>query len=306
MRILYTFLLVFSIITVGQSQSNRLYTMFVFNKLQYNPAYAGAKESLNVGAHYRHQWQGVTGAPRVVTAFAHAPIAGGRSGVGLSLISDETGIFQNTYGKLDYTYRIGFKNDHKLSIGVGLTYQNTAFNWSKAELVDNNDTTIPFGSRGKSALNFGTGIYYSSPKFYIGASIPSLLKNAITTDAFTGLGGYSDFRPNYLMGGLIFPAGENLHIRPSVLVSYVSNAPVDVDFNLSLFFMEKFWVGASYRLNESIDAFVQFPLTKHIKLAIGVDYATTQLNQFTKGSGEIMIEYLFKEDGEKVNNIRFF
>lgn len=306
MRLLYLFLCFLFITTTSYSQSERTYSMFVFNKLQYNPAYAGSKETLNAGAHYRHQWQGVTGAPRTITAFAHTPFAGGRSGIGLSLISDEVGIFQSTIAKLDYAYRIGFKNDHKLSLGFNMQFDHTRFNWNKAELVDNADVVIPFGAPSNSIFNFGMGAYYTSENFYVGVSIPNFMRTSMTSQAYQGLSSYSAFRPNYLMGGLIFPVSNTIKIRPSVLISYVKNAPMEADFNLSVLFMDKFWIGASYRLEESIDAFVQFPLTKQIRLAIGVDYATTELNQFTKGSGEIMIEYLFQQDGEKVNNIRFF
>jgi len=306
MRVLYTTLLFCLLYTISYGQNDRPYSMFVFNKLQYNPAYAGAKEALNAGAHYRHQWQGVIGAPRTITAFAHAPFAAGRSGIGLSLVSDEIGMFQTTIGKLDYAYRIGFKDDSKLSIGLNMQFDNTRFDWSKAELVDNIDSTIPFGTNAANAFNFGVGVYYSNEKFYVGASIPSLVRNAITSDELSGISNYSQFRANYLMAGLIFPVSNTVKIRPSLLVSYVKNAPIETDFNLSVLFMDKFWIGASYRLEESIDAFVQFPITNNIRLAVGVDYTTNGLNQFTNGSGEIMIEYLFQQDGDKVNNIRFF
>jgi len=280
--------------------------MFVFNKLQYNAAYAGSADALNVGAHYRHQWQGLDGAPRTITAFAHTPIAGGRSGVGLSLISDEIGIFQSTYAKLDYAYRIGFKNDTKLSIGINAQMDFTRFDWSKADLIDNVDVAIPFGARSNSAFNVGAGLYYSGDKFYVGASVPNFLRNTITSEAYTGFADLNDLRAYYLMGGVIFKISPKVHLRPSLLVSYVKNAPKEVDFNLSLLFLESFWIGVSYRLNESADAFIQLPLTQQIKVAVGVDYALTELNSFTKGSFEVMVEYLFKYDNEKVNNIRFF
>jgi len=162
MRLLFTITILFFLVSTGFSQSDRLYSMFVFNKLQYNPAYAGAKEVLNAGAHYRHQWQGVTGAPRTITAFAHTPFAAGRSGIGLSLVSDEIGIFQTTIGKLDYAYRVGFRDGSKLSFGLDVQFDNTRFNWAKAELVDNIDTTIPFGTAAANAFNFGVGLYYAS------------------------------------------------------------------------------------------------------------------------------------------------
>jgi len=280
--------------------------MFVFNKLQYNPAYAGSADALNVGAHYRHQWQGLEGAPKTITAFAHTPILNGRSGVGLSVISDEIGIFNTTYTKMDYAYRIVFKNESKLSLGLSTQFDFTRFDWTKAELIDNIDSAIPFGEPANNTFNVGAGIYYSSDNFYIGASAPTLLRNAITSTAYSGFGELKDLRAYYLMGGIIFKINPKMHLRPSLLVSYVKNAPNEIDFNLSLLFLESFWIGASYRLNESADAFVQFPISQQLKVAVGVDYALTELNSFTKGSFEVMAEYLFKYDNEKVNNIRFF
>ena len=280
--------------------------MFVFNKLQYNPAYAGSADALNVGAHYRHQWQGLEGAPKTITAFAHTPIMKGRSGLGLSLVSDEIGIFQSNYVKMDYAYRIGLKNDTKLSLGLSAQFDFTRFDWTKAELIDNIDSAIPFGAPSDNTLNVGAGIYYSGKNFYIGASVPNLMRNAITSSAYAGFGQLKDLRAHYLMGGIVFKINPKIHIKPSLLVSYVKNAPTEIDFNLSFLFLESFWIGASYRLDESADAFIQIPLSQQLKVAIGVDYALTELNSFTKGSFEVMVEYLFKYDNEKVNNIRFF
>lgn len=307
MRIIfYTLFLLFLLNNQAWSQNDRLYTMFVFNKLQYNPAYAGSADALNVGAHYRHQWQGLEGAPKTITAFAHTPIMKGRSGVGLSLVSDEIGIFQSNYVKMDYAYRIGLKNDTKLSLGLSAQFDYTRFDWTKAELIDNIDSAIPFGEPSDNTFNVGAGIYYSGKNFYLGASAPNLLRNSITSSAYAGFGELKDLRAYYLMGGIIFKINPKIHIRPSLLVSYIKNAPNEIDFNLSFLFLESFWIGASYRLDESADAFIQVPLSQQLKVAIGVDYALTELNSFTKGSFEIMVEYLFKYDNEKVNNIRFF
>lgn len=306
MRIIHLLFLVFVLSNIAYGQNDRLYSMFVFNKLQYNPAYAGSVEALSIGAHYRHQWQGVEGAPRTVTAFAHTPLAKGRSGLGLSFISDDIGIFNSTFIKMDYAYRVSFKNETKLSVGLNAQFDFTRFDWTKADLIDNFDAIIPFGQPSNSAFNVGMGIYYSGPKFYIGASLPRFLRNAITSEAYRGFADLNDFRAHYLMGGIIFKLGQKIHLRPSLLVTYVKNAPIETDFNLSLLFLESFWIGGSYRLGESADAFVQFPVTPQLKVAVGVDYALTELNSFTKGSFELMVEYLFRYDNQKVNNIRFF
>lgn len=288
------------------AQNNQLYSMFVFNKLQYNPAYAGSKGIPTIGTHYRHQWHGLEGAPRTITLFGHTPIADKRGGIGLSLISDEIGMFNTYYATGAYAYRIAFKNDTKLSIGLQAQYDHSRLDWSKLNLLDNLDVGLPTNQTSLSAFNVGMGLYYSGPRFYVGASVPQFLRNAITSDFYQGIGSLNPLRTYYFMGGLVFDLNSQIKVKPSILISYVNNTPFEADFNLSVLFLNSFWIGASYRLDESIDAFVQFPVTKNLKLALGVDYATTALNQYTKGSFEIMLEYIFHQQNGGVNNIRFF
>ena len=280
--------------------------MFVFNKLQYNPAYAGSVDAPTIGAHYRHQWNGIEGAPRTTTLFGHTPISDKRSAIGLSLIADEIGMFNSYYFTGAYAYRITFKNETKLSFGVQVQYDHARLDWRKLNLLDNIDTGLPLDQTTQSTFNAGTGIYYSGTKFFVGVSVPQLIRNAITSENFNSINQLNPLRSYYGMGGIVIDLTNNIKLKPSLLISYVPNAPFEVDFNLSVLFMDAFWVGASYRLDESIDAFVQFPITKKLKLALGVDYATTALNQYTKGSFEVMVEYIFRRQNSGVNNIRFF
>lgn len=309
MRILYTccFLLLFG--SMGFAQNNTNYSLFVFNKLQFNPAYAGSAGALTAGAHYRHQWQGIYGAPRSITAFAHMPISGNRNGVGLSISTDKIGIFNTVYANAAYAYKIDLKNEHRLSIGMNAQIEYARFDWSKADLIDQIDSAIPFGAASNTTVNFGLGLYYEAPRFYVGVSVPQLLRDALTTDAiYNNFKELSVLRDYYIMGGMVFPITDKIHIRPAIAISYVPNAPIEADFNLSVLFLQSFWIGASYRLEESANMFIQVPLTDQLKVAVGVDYTLAELNVHTKGSFEVMIEYTLgnNQSGKKVDNIRFF
>jgi len=306
MRILYILFLMCILGQSGWSQNDRLYTMYVFNKLQYNSAYAGSKEVLNIGAHYRHQWEGIEGAPRTITAFGHTPLGQGRSGIGLSVISDDIGLVNSTTFRADYAYRIGFKNNSTLSMGLGAQVELNRFDWTLADIDNIVDDLIPFGEPSNSTFDFGLGVYYSGPKFYVGYSMPRMLANSLSNHNMTDFRNINAMRIHYLMGGVVFPLGSKVHLKPSFLVSYIDNVPIEFDLNVSLLFLESFWVGASYRLGDSADAFVQFPLSRQLKVALGADFTLSELNTLTKGSLELMVEYMFVYDNEKINNIRFF
>jgi len=306
MRIKLLLLFFLGITGLVQAQHNPNKTMFVFNKLQLNPGYAGSKNAMTFGAHYRHQWQGVLGAPRTLSAFAHTPIAGKRRGVGLSVTADEIGIFNTIYTNLAYAYKLSFKNETRLSIGFNAQFDMSRFDWSKAELIDQIDASIPFGQTSATAVNFGLGLYYEGNNFFVGASLPQLLRNSITSELYKSFAQVSPLQTYYFMGGYVFPINNNLSLKPSLLVSYLPNAPMEVDFNLSALFLDMFWIGASYRLEESASLFIQVPIRKQIKIALGADYALSDINQFTKGSFEVMLEYTLGYGDDKVNNIRFF
>ena len=56
------------------AQSYPQYTMFMYNKLIYNPAYAGNKNMTQLNAAYRNQWSGIDGAPRGCNVSLDGPI----------------------------------------------------------------------------------------------------------------------------------------------------------------------------------------------------------------------------------------
>ena len=289
-----------------RAQSDVQYSQFIFNKMAFNPAYAGSKEALTLGAIYRHQWQGIEGAPRTLSAFTHTPFFKNRCGAGLAVTSDRIGMVDNSYIDLNYAYRIALAKESTLSLGVLSRFEYSQIDWLKAQVIDQGDEFVPGGESGRTGVNFGLGAYYTSKNFYVGISAPTLLKNNLYSDQYFGANSFSKFRSYYLMAGAIAKVSENVMFKPAMMISYSPNAPFEVDLNASFLFMRAFWLGATYRLGDSVDAVVQFQLSQQLKLGLATDFTLTELNDYTDGSFEIMLEYLFLHDKDNINNIRFF
>ena len=49
---------------IVSAQQEPQYTQFIFNKLTYNPGYAGSFVSPTLTAIYRNQWLGIDGSPK--------------------------------------------------------------------------------------------------------------------------------------------------------------------------------------------------------------------------------------------------
>jgi type IX secretion system PorP/SprF family membrane protein len=286
------------------AQAEVQYSQFIFNKLAFNPAYAGSKETLTLGAIYRHQWQGVNGAPRTFSAYTHAPFSGGKSGAALAITSDRIGIVENSYIDLSYAYRIPL-GQGKLSLGLQTRFEYSQIDWLKTELVTPDDNVIPGGESGRTGVNFGTGVYYSTSNFYVGLSAPQLLRNNLYTDN-SGVQSAAILQSYYLMGGVVTRVSENVLFKPAMMISYSPNAPFELDLNASFLFMNAFWLGATYRLGDSMDAVMQFQLSPQLKLGIATDFTLSELRNYTDGSFEVSLEYIFLKEIDGVNNIRYF
>ena len=137
-----------------------------------------------------------------MTFDAHAPV-GRRVGMGLSMIADEIGPAkeQNLYADFSYTIPTSMEGNLAFGLKAGVTLLNV-------NLVD---VTLPQTQTGDDPLfdenindafpNFGAGVYYYTEKFYVGFSVPNILKSEHLTSLiilFTrNEVGHLEYRQNY-------------------------------------------------------------------------------------------------------------
>src|SRR5436190_13252328 len=81
-------LLVFS---CGFAQQLPQYSQYMLNELAINPAVAGRDEHAEVRSNIRHQWVGITDAPRTYILSLQGPIRGKNMGLGINLYNDVVG-----------------------------------------------------------------------------------------------------------------------------------------------------------------------------------------------------------------------
>ena len=87
------------------AQQDPQYSMYMFNPLSVNPAYAGSRDALSVTLLGRKQWVSIPGAPLTGTFTIHSPLKNEAIALGLSVIHDEIGATQNTGVFGDAAYR---------------------------------------------------------------------------------------------------------------------------------------------------------------------------------------------------------
>ena len=294
------FLLTLAINASGQQQV--MFTQYMFNGLALNPAYAGSHETVSITAMAREQWTGIDGAPSTQTLSIHSPIINQRIGLGLLFLHDRIGVTEQTGAYAAYSYKIPFTNGGKLAFGLqgGITYYNAAF----SEISDDNPA-FSNGDIQEYHPNAGFGLYYSTDKFYMGASAPQLIEN--TFDKNNKDSDSKLVRHYFANIGYVFKLSESLKLKPNLLAKAVEGAPVEFDINMNLLINEVIWIGASWRSFDSFDALLQLQITERMQFGYAYDFATTtDLSRVNGGSHEIMLNYRFSFNKSRVITPRYF
>lgn len=304
----YLLLLLFVIGTTWtvEAQYDPNYTQFMHNKLAINPAYAGSKEVLTFTALYRNQWSGIEGAPTTYNVNAHSAFFDNRCGAGISLVGDQHGFYKTYNLGLDYSYRVPMNNGATFSIGISGQVEYGQVDFTMIDPVDMDDQDIPMNLENRVNPNFGLGFYYSHPSYYLGLSAPNLMKSTVYIDNPEESPNLRQLRSYYLMGGFMKRINHAVQFKPAMLLSYNPGAPFELDINASFLFMDKIWVGTSYRLGDSVDAMFQYQFNPQLKAGVAVDLTTSELNNYSPGSFEVMMEYGLNYEGKGLNHLRYF
>lgn len=296
------------------AQQLPLFTQYRENTGLLNPAalepdYLGYGNNFTVGASYRSQWDGLSGAPKTMTLRA-TYFADDYAGVtmmgGGYLVRDQTGplSFTGAYGRI-----AGVITSDPTQGGVilGLTAGLVQFGVNSDNIVVR-DKTDDLASANQNQLfpDVGVGIYAykyistgrtGSSYIYGGASMPQVLGLNLNYKANAGDYYLQRVRHIYGLLGMYMFFDDNSFIEPSVWVKYVPNAPVNVDVNLRYQLPGSLWVGTggstagSLHLEAGVLLGENLGLNNSIRIGYGYDYSFRTFGPFVGGGHEINISY---------------
>jgi type IX secretion system PorP/SprF family membrane protein len=314
---------------VASAQQDPQFTQFMFNKLIYNPGYAGTSGAICGVAQYRKQWVGFEGPTSV--AFAGDMRAPGNLpiGVGINIITDKIGVYEwngttkgKSLGALSTTMvRAAGAYNLKLAggtlgigIDIGMLQKRLDADWITPEPLkpdlsipgkQNSSTSNAFNTTdlNKASLDLGFGAFYQIPgKFYVGLSSTHLPAQSLAGD---GKLKFQVSRHYYLMSGYTFQLNKWSKLTPNVL--YKSDlASSSLDANLTYLWSDMIWVGGTYRVNDAAAVLVGYQgkagLGNSIGYKIGYsyDFPASKLKKYTSGTHELLIGVCYTPKIRKV------
>ena len=302
-----------SLVTIclsANAQQEFMLSQYMFNQMVFNPGYAGSKHFISADALYRRQWVDFPGSPTTQTFSIHSPIGLTNMGGGLYVAHDNIGVTDKTDAYLNYAYHL--KMNDNLHLGLGIRGGVSFYSARLQDLIywDQNDKVFPQETQSNTLPNFGAGAYLYSRLYYVGIACPNLLSFSpdrpvtLNSDKLKNIP--NQVRHYYITGGYVFEFSEDFVLKPSTMVKYTYNAPVEVDINVNALLAGAFWIGASYRTGDSFIGIIGYDITRQLHLGYAYDFTTTDIKDYSSGTHEITLGYDFGYDIMKMKTPRYF
>ena len=292
------FILTFLILNVTvqylYSQQDISFNQYMFSHQDLNPAYSGSKSGANITSLSRTQWVGFEGAPLSQSVSFNTPIRSKNLGIGMSGLVDRIGPLNTTVASLDFSYHLKFSSQQKwLSVGLKLGAQSFSLDTNSLLFFDRNDPFLTNNYNNEFIPNIGFGVYYYSPKFYFGFSVPRMIEDE---SVFIK-------RHFYFIGGVLIPFGYNLQLKPSILLKKTNGVALTYDLSSLLVFNKSYWFGPQFKsqmdysspnqvLEGSLSFLAGINLTKNI--SVGYAYGNViNLGINNLSSHEVLLRFDF-------------
>ncbi len=308
-KIFITLFSILSFVTISKGQQDPQLTQWMFDRMSFNPAFAGIDKMHCLQLFYRTQWTGFENSPQT-TLFnynGHAPLADQTLGFGLSAFSETLGLESNTImrGSFAYHHTIGA---HKIAGGIQLGMLNKVLgtDW---KYIDANDPLITDLQKQQSSTVFDAALglsFYKPDSYYAGVSLTHL--NAAALEDLN----YEMARHMYVCGGYNYPINTDLVLRSNLLMKTDMKASPAIDVNANVLWKNMLWGGVSYRMTDAVSPMFGFQkvfpqkvsgrttLDQLFRIGYSYDLTTSEIRNYSTGSHEIFLTYCFNVSQEPI------
>ena len=298
---LFVIALVFSCVAMAQEPQ---FSQYMFNRMSYNPGYAGSSGSIGAALMYRNQWLGLHldapnakakagSTPQDVLFTFDMPVKFLHGGLGLNVVKDMIGYHDNISASLDYAFRM-FWGEGNLSAGAAVSLMSSKLDKGSLIPEDPNDPVLSALGESATLIDAGVGIYYQVPgKYYVGVSVMNLL--GAHSDEIM----FSNARTAYAMGGFEYvpSSAPSVRIKPSALLKTANLSYFQADLTCLIDYRNAFWGGLGYRVNDAVYALAGIHWKK-LQVGVSYDFTTSRLGAYkfgrSMGSIELYMKFCFK------------
>lgn len=308
LSVLFVFLLTHFL---SMAQMDPQYSSNMFNLLATNPAAAGRSGQMQAFGLTRQQWVGFRNNPQtsVFNFDANLKLFKQESGVGLSIIDDNLGLFNNLSINFIYSYRKRIWNG---VLGAGINTGFINLTWSGEiyipedakesdyiSLIESSSTSLNQEFT-DTKFDFGLGAFFDHDKFYAGVSLSRISRPELELSSRDKSIYFFFNRVFYATMGYNHQLIDNpkYELKPSVYFK-TDGIIVQTDINCNVWYNKMYYGGLSYRLQEGFVVLAGINLKNGLNIGYAFDLTTSRMKYGTYGSQEVYVSYKFDIDMNK-------
>lgn len=284
------------------AQQTPVFANYSYNTVIINPAHAGYYEDVDVTLVNSGFFNAVDGSPQNLSLTINAPLRSKNLGLAGGVSVDQIGVSSAISFFGSYSYKIFFDSEYAqgrwwaydpniISFGItagGIQYKEDLLSLGildDPEFQQNINEFVP---------SLGVGFLYNKDRIYFGLSAPNLLGSVVSSDRGINLKTtyYSYFGYRFFTTQL-----EEVMVNPSLLVKYVSGAPLQADLNMMVNYQNKVEFGVGYRTSETVSLLAGVHTGTHFKLLYNYSYALKEYNNINTHA--IILNYRFGNGYER-------
>jgi type IX secretion system PorP/SprF family membrane protein len=302
-NILYLFVLIYFNVDFKAQQQTQ-YSQYMYSMFSINPAYAGNKNNTQLLLTERKQWTGIEGAPHSQSLIFHAPIKNQKMGYGLNVFNETIGAHGNFGVFGSYSYGIT-SPEGAIRFGVRAGLYSLKVNSNNITYREGNDPGRITNIQSNIIPSFDAGIHFYKKNMVGGIVLSNLTESKIKFESDNIIRTNLE-RHFFAYAGYLFSLTDKWMFQPSTMIKYITNSPINIDFNTNFIYNDKIGVGASYRTSRSIVIMTQFFIAKNFRVGYAFDYTFKLTNNANiGGTHEIFVGFDINKKVVGIMNPRY-
>lgn len=210
-----------------------------------NPAAMNTHDQGRVTLLYNKMFSAVPGSPQTTVLNIAMPVPSKNTGYGLYYMRERVGFSEMHNAYATYAYSFPIAGTTNLNLGVSLGALSQSFDMSKAIYISGNDPIV------KSLLltppvtraDMRASAFVNGEKWFAGFAISRLTKPRFDYVYYNYTSAYQMQSQASLMFGYNVDLGDDLLLKPAIYVSAYDFNYFRVQYNASMWYQDKFWVG---------------------------------------------------------------
>lgn len=280
------------------SQNDAKLSIYNLNQLNYNPAYAGSSDGLNVIGIYSSQWVGFEGAPETQFLAIDTNLENRKIGLGFNINNDKSGAALNTKLESNFSYTVRFNNKIRVSLGTKIGYNSSKIDLDLLKRLQPEESVFGYDKITNNSLIVGLGFNLYTNKFFAGISSPNVLKTEYFDPSFKGVIATSR---NYYYGTMGYKINLNREylLTPTILTRLTPGSRISTMASVNLNWQEKLLTGINLEFDASVGGYFAINVFKGIKAGYAYDRSLRSFSQYNNGSHTFFINYYLENNNSE-------